>query len=94
MKCPNKCPVFQCLVEIGDKQQNFVGSRQWIGSVELGFCLETMMGVGSRILSCKSGEELGEHARAIIFHFENNGSPVMIGMRLERSMTVSLLSNN
>lgn len=47
--------------------------------MELSFCLETMMGVNSRILSSRSGEELGEHARALIFHFENNGSPVMIG---------------
>jgi len=47
--------------------------------LELSFCLETMMGVNSRILSSRSGEELGEHARALLFHFENNGSPVMIG---------------
>lgn len=37
------------------------------------------MGVSSRILSSKSGADLGEHARAIIFHFENYGAPIMIG---------------
>uniref|UniRef100_A0A915ENR0 Ufm1-specific protease n=1 Tax=Ditylenchus dipsaci TaxID=166011 RepID=A0A915ENR0_9BILA len=69
----------QCLVDLKDKPAKFVGSTQWIGSMELSFCLETMMGVSSRILSSKSGAELSEHARAIIFHFENYGAPIMIG---------------
>ncbi|KAI1726388.1 peptidase family c78 domain-containing protein [Ditylenchus destructor] len=76
---PTHKQIQQCLVDIGDKPASFAGSRQWIGSLELSFCLETMMGVSSRILSSKSGADIGEHARAIIFHFENYGAPIMIG---------------
>ena len=70
----------QCLVDIGDKPSKFVGSRQWIGSLELSFCLQNMFGITSKILTSKSGTELAEHARALIFHFENGGAPVMIGL--------------
>lgn len=66
-------------MDIGDKPEKFVGSRQWIGSTELGFCLETMFGINSRILTTNSGAEIGEHARSLLFHFDNYGGPVMIG---------------
>ena len=70
---------FQCLIDIGDKPSNFVGSKKWIGSLELSFCLQNMFNITSKILTSKSGSDLAEHARALIFHFENGGAPVMIG---------------
>ena len=36
---------FQALVEVGDKEANFVGSRKWIGSMEVSFCLDHLIGV-------------------------------------------------
>ena len=33
---PARSEIQQTLVSIGDKQQSFVGSRQWIGAIELG----------------------------------------------------------
>uniref|UniRef100_A0A915NAA5 UFSP1/2/DUB catalytic domain-containing protein n=1 Tax=Meloidogyne javanica TaxID=6303 RepID=A0A915NAA5_MELJA len=68
-----------CLIDIGDKPSNFVGSKKWIGSLELSFCLQNMFNITSKILTSKSGSDLAEHARALIFHFENGGAPVMIG---------------
>lgn len=76
---PTHRDIQQCLVNIEDKPSSFVGSRQWIGSLELSYCLETLYGINSRILSSNSGTELAEHSRALIFHFENGGAPVMIG---------------
>ncbi|KAL3069500.1 hypothetical protein niasHS_018225 [Heterodera schachtii] len=76
---PSHQQIQQCLVDIGDKPSNFVGSKKWIGSLELSFCLETMFGINAKILSSKSGADLAEHARALIYHFENGGAPVMIG---------------
>ena len=35
----------QTLVDIGDKEANFVGSRKWIGSMEVSFVLDTLLGV-------------------------------------------------
>ncbi|KAI3413750.1 WD and tetratricopeptide repeat protein [Globodera pallida] len=76
---PSHRQIQQCLVAIGDKTPNFVGSNKWIGSLELSFCLDSMFNISSKILSSKSGADLGEHARALIYHFESGGSPVMIG---------------
>jgi hypothetical protein len=38
-----------------------------------------MFGITSKILTSKTGADLSEHARALIYHFENGGAPVMIG---------------
>lgn len=34
----------QVLAEIGDKDISFVGSREWIGSIEVGYVLEELLG--------------------------------------------------
>nr|CAD7263145.1 unnamed protein product [Timema shepardi] len=76
---PSHREIQQCLVDIGDKSSSFVGSRQWIGSTEVSFCLETMLGVSSRILRASSGQELSELGGDLSVHFSTNGTPVMIG---------------
>jgi len=35
----------QALVEIGDKDPSFIGSRDWIGAIELSFVLDKLLGV-------------------------------------------------
>ncbi|GJN13389.1 hypothetical protein PR202_gb00083 [Eleusine coracana subsp. coracana] len=35
----------QVLVEIGDKDLSFIGSREWIGAIELSFVLDKLLGV-------------------------------------------------
>jgi hypothetical protein len=35
----------QSLVEIGDKDPSFIGSRGWIGAIELSFVLDKLLGV-------------------------------------------------
>ncbi|CEF63503.1 Ufm1-specific protease 2 [Strongyloides ratti] len=76
---PTHREIQQCLYNIGDKDASFVGSRQWIGSTEISFCLDSMLGISSRILSVNSGSQMNELAREILFHLKNNGAPIMIG---------------
>jgi len=73
--------VFQALVDIGDREAHFVGSRQWIGSLELSYCLSQLFNVESRIINTTSGDEVAENARQIMKHFETNGTPIMIGIK-------------
>ena len=47
--------------------------------MELSFCLETLYGIQSRILTTNSGADINEHARSLLFHFNNGGGPIMIG---------------
>ncbi|CAI4229452.1 unnamed protein product [Auanema sp. JU1783] len=76
---PNHREIQQCLVNIGDKQEKFVGSKQWIGSTEIGFVLDTLLGVESKFIITNSGAEVAERARELSFHFDTAGTPVMIG---------------
>ncbi|KAF7267982.1 hypothetical protein GWI33_018826 [Rhynchophorus ferrugineus] len=69
----------KCLVDIGDKPASFVDSRQWIGSTEVNFVLNTLLGVTSKILYVSSGDELAYKGPELINHFEQHGSPIMIG---------------
>jgi len=87
---PSHREIQQCLVNIGDKPSSFVGSCQWIGSTEVSFCLETMLGVTSRILSVSSGEELANVGGDLAYHFKVEGTPVMIGKMLRCMLHVEL----
>ncbi|KAJ4961545.1 hypothetical protein NE237_021455 [Protea cynaroides] len=67
------------LVEIGDKEPSFVGSREWIGAIELSFVLDKLLGVSCKVMNVRSGSELPEKCRELALHFETQGTPVMIG---------------
>ncbi|CAN5951166.1 unnamed protein product [Sphagnum jensenii] len=47
--------------------------------MEIGFCLNEMLNVDSRIISVSKGSELADKARELEYHFETEGTPVMIG---------------
>lgn len=76
---PSHKQIQEALVEVGDKERGFVGSRQWVGSLELSFCLNQMLDVTSRIVTAADGEEMESKARELAHHFCTQGTPVMIG---------------
>ena len=76
---PSHRDIQKCLVDIGDKESKFIGSKQWIGSTEVGFVLETACGVQSRFVSVSQGSDLSSKARELMVHFSTQGTPVMIG---------------
>lgn len=76
---PSHREIQQMLVDIGDKPASFVGSRQWIGSQEVGYCLNKLLGVECRTMFVSSGAELSTKSRELLAHFETHGTPVMIG---------------
>ncbi|XP_006834570.1 PREDICTED: ufm1-specific protease 2 [Chrysochloris asiatica] len=47
---PTHREIQQALVDAGDKSATFVGSRQWIGSIEVQLVLNQLIGVTSKIL--------------------------------------------
>uniref|UniRef100_A0AC34F4L2 Ufm1-specific protease n=1 Tax=Panagrolaimus sp. ES5 TaxID=591445 RepID=A0AC34F4L2_9BILA len=76
---PSHKEIQECLVKIGDKPSKFIGSQGWIGSFEIGFVLQNLANIEYRTLHSGSGKDLDEHGRALSYHFEHNGAPVMIG---------------
>ncbi|CAK8684531.1 unnamed protein product [Clavelina lepadiformis] len=69
----------QVLVDVGDKPKEFVGTRKWIGSIEVNNVLSEYLGVTSKIMFVSQGSELEGRGRELAMHFANQGTPVMIG---------------
>lgn len=76
---PSHREIQQALVDIGDKDPSFIGSREWIGAIELSFVLDKLLGVSCKVLNVRSGAELPEKCRELALHFESQGTPIMIG---------------
>lgn len=76
---PSHKEIQQALVDVGDKQKAFVGSRQWIGSIEVQAVLNQLLGVTSKIMFVSQGSELASKGRELANHFLTQGTPVMIG---------------
>ncbi|KAL3153417.1 hypothetical protein ABBQ38_011753 [Trebouxia sp. C0009 RCD-2024] len=76
---PSLKQIQQTLVDLGDKPQAFVGSRQWIGAIELGYVLDELLGATHKVITVSSGAEMSSKARDIAQHFDTQGTPIMIG---------------
>lgn len=76
---PTHAEIQRTLVSIGDKPHSFQGSRQWIGSQEVGFVLSELLGVTSRYIMVNSGHDLEDKGRELMHHFDTQGTPVMMG---------------
>jgi len=76
---PTHHEIQKALVQLGDKSPSFIGSRQWIGAIELSMVLNHLYNIESRILSVNSGAEVPTKARELAAHFQTQGTPVMIG---------------
>ena len=72
-------PPLQVLVDIGDKEQKFIGSKQWIGSFEVSYVLDSLLGVTSKFINVNAGSELASAGQQLVNHFNTQGTPVMIG---------------
>ena len=70
-------------MEIGDKPASFVGSTAWIGSVEVGWVLDSWYSaevpITARYLQQVRCADMADHAPELADHFANHGTPVMIG---------------
>lgn len=76
---PTHVDIQKYLVKVGDKPKPFINSRQWIGSTEVSMCLNGFMNVDSRIMHVSSGAELASKGSELAYHFESQGTPIMIG---------------
>lgn len=79
IEVPSHREIQQTLVEIGDKDPSFIGSREWIGAIELSFVLDKLLGVTCKVINVRSGAELPEKCRELALHFETQSTPIMIG---------------
>ena len=78
-KVPSINDIQLTLVKLGDKDKSLIGSNGWIGAVEVNLVLNELLGIESQIIFCPSGKDISSKGRELIYHFQNNGTPVMIG---------------
>ncbi|XP_061586423.1 ufm1-specific protease 2 [Cololabis saira] len=76
---PTHREIQQALVDVGDKPASFVGSRQWIGSIEVQNVLNHLLDITSKIMFVSQGSELASKGRELANHFLTEGTPIMIG---------------
>ena len=70
---------------MGDKEQSFVGSKLWVGSYEVNICLNHFCDITSKILNLSSGAEMSNVGRELLKHFQEEGTPIMIGWLFQLS---------
>ena len=79
IKVPTIPEIQTILVKLGDKDKKIIGSNEWIGAIEVNLVLNELLGIDNQILYVSSGSELNSKGRELIYHFQHNGTPVMVG---------------
>ncbi|XP_014474432.1 PREDICTED: ufm1-specific protease 1 [Dinoponera quadriceps] len=76
---PSIDEIQKALVAVEDKDRTFIGSREWIGSFEVSVVLNQLYDILSKIIHVSSGRQLIDQVDNIKKHFEQFGSPIMMG---------------
>ena len=79
LKVPSIPEIQTILVKLGDKDKKIIGSTDWIGAIEVNLVLNDLLGIDNQILYVPSGSELNSKGRELLYHFQHNGTPVMVG---------------
>ncbi|XP_043490051.1 ufm1-specific protease 1 isoform X2 [Polistes fuscatus] len=76
---PSIPKIQETLVALEDKEKSFIGSREWIGCFEVCLVLDSLYNINSKIVHIASGRELSKYLHIIRQHFQEFGSPIMMG---------------
>ena len=76
---PSIHEIQKILTQIDNREESFVGSKEWIGSLEISFILQKLVGIECQILNFHSGTDILSHVPVLKEHFQIWGSPIMIG---------------
>ena len=76
---PSLRQIQEVLVQIEDKEPSFIGSKVWIGSVEICLVLDSLYDVQSKIVHIRPGGLNKKETAFLKEHFTKFKSPVMMG---------------
>ncbi|XP_053665404.1 probable Ufm1-specific protease 1 [Anopheles marshallii] len=76
---PNIPTIQQKLVEIKDKPERFFGSREWIGTLEAIYVIDTLYDVSCKVLHIARSDSIAKHADTLRDYFEQYGGLIMMG---------------
>lgn len=76
---PNIPTIQQTLVEIKDKPERFFGSREWIGTLEAIYVIDTLFDVSCKVIHISKRDSIAKHADTLKEYFETHGGLIMMG---------------
>ncbi|CAB3228995.1 unnamed protein product [Arctia plantaginis] len=79
VKVPSIREIQDMLVQLEDKPQSFLGSRQWIGSFEVCLIIDKLYDIPCKIIHVNKGDQLNTIVDALVHHFDKFASPIMMG---------------
>ncbi|XP_061392599.1 probable Ufm1-specific protease 1 [Musca vetustissima] len=79
LSVPSLREIQETLVRIEDKPARFVGSRDWIGALEVFYTVDTLYDVPCKILHITRSEDLNQHIPELVRYFRDYGGFVMMG---------------
>ncbi|XP_075165757.1 putative Ufm1-specific protease 1 [Haematobia irritans] len=79
LNIPSLREIQEILVGIEDKPQRFIGSRDWIGALEVFYTVDTLYDVPCKILHVTKSDDLQKHIPHLLKYFRDYGGFVMMG---------------
>lgn len=82
---PNIPEIQKILVDIQDKPTRFFGSRDWIGTLEASYVIDTLFGVSCKLIHIRRGEDIKRHRDMLVSYFKDIGAFGMMGGDMDAS---------
>ncbi|KRX05158.1 hypothetical protein PPERSA_06792 [Pseudocohnilembus persalinus] len=79
VKVPSITEIQKMLIEMGDKEANFMNSSQWIGAFEVSFIIQKLIDIECKIIFLQDGADIRTKLEEFKSHFINEGTPIMFG---------------
>ncbi|XP_059613964.1 probable Ufm1-specific protease 1 [Phlebotomus argentipes] len=76
---PSILTIQETLVSLNDKPQSFVGSREWIGALEVFYTVDTLFDVSCKIVHIPSNGDVKKYVSLIKQYLEEYGGFIMMG---------------
>jgi Ufm1-specific protease 1 len=79
IQVPSIKKIQEILVKIGDKEQTFIDSREWIGGFETCYVIDELFQISCILLHIPSHEKLSSKKTELINYFKNQGGLIAMG---------------
>lgn len=66
-------------MEIKDKPERFFGSREWIGTLEAIYVIDTLFDVSCKVIHISKKDSIAKHSDTLKDYFETYGGLIMMG---------------
>jgi hypothetical protein len=81
---PSVLDIQRILVESGDKNKEFYGSKEWMGVFDTSIVIDSIYNVPCKIIHCAQGD-LPKYTDSLIEHFRVFSSPIAVGGNVDNS---------